>query len=36
MAAAVLLGRALEVDVDTGNLLGLAALVLLAARAPRR
>ncbi len=31
MAAAVLLGRALEVDADPGNLLGLAALVLLAA-----
>ncbi len=31
MAGAVLLGRALEVDVNTGNLLGLAALVLLAA-----
>jgi competence protein ComEC len=31
MAGAVLLGRALETDVDTGNLLGLAALVLLAA-----
>jgi competence protein ComEC len=31
MAGAVLLGRALEVDVDTGNLLGLAALALLAA-----
>ena len=32
MAAAVLLGRALEVDVDASNLLGLAALALLAAR----
>jgi competence protein ComEC len=31
MAGAVLLGRALEVDVNTGNLLGLAALLLLAA-----
>jgi competence protein ComEC len=31
MAGAVLLGRALEVDVNTANLLGLAALVLLAA-----
>ena len=32
MAAAVLLGRALELDGDTANLLGLAALVLLAHR----
>ena len=32
MAAAVLLGRALEVDVDASNLLGLAALALLAVR----
>ena len=32
MAAAVLLGRALELDGDTSNLLGLAALVLLAHR----
>ena len=30
MAAAVMLGRALEVDADAGNLLGLAAIVLLA------
>jgi len=30
MAAAVLLGRALEVDADPGNLLGLAAFLLLA------
>ena len=32
MAAAVLLGRALELDGDASNLLGLAALVLLAHR----
>jgi competence protein ComEC len=32
MAAAVLFGRALEADADPGNLLGLAAVVLLAAR----
>ena len=32
MAAAVMLGRALEVDADAGNLLGLAALVLLSDR----
>jgi competence protein ComEC len=32
MAAAVLLGRALEVDADPANLLGLAAVVLLADR----
>ena len=30
MAAAVLVGRALEVDADAGNLLGLAAILLLA------
>jgi competence protein ComEC len=32
MAAAVLAGRALEVDTDTANLLGLAAFILLVAR----